>query len=149
MGFSLMDKLLGKPVVVTKEAVGRQVVFRILSSKERIEVWRNNPTSDIFTASEVIAIPTLVKAIQSIDGVSLADTDEVKELREQFPDVPIDTIIAKHLSAYPYPIINELYVAYVSVVDEFQQQLTGLKKNSTQLSLEPSGESAKSLEKTL
>lgn len=149
MSFSLMDKLLGKPVVVTKEVAGRQVVYRVLTNRERVEIWKRNPTTDLLTAPETIAPATLAKAIQSIDGTKLSDADEIKELHEQFPQISVDELVEKHLATYPYPVVNELYMGYVSVVEEFQQQLMDLKKNSTPLSPEPSGESVKSSAPTL
>lgn len=143
---SLMSKLMCKPVLTTKQVLGMQVQFRLLTNPERVEIWRKHTTQDLLSAPEAVAIPTLARAIVSIDGTRLADFGEIDKLKEANPAVSTVELIEKHLSSaeYPFPVINELYMAYQIFVEEFQQTLEELKKNSETTNPEPSGQSVKS-----
>lgn len=130
---SLVDKLIGKPASMVKKVLGMQIEFRILSNPERVEVWKKNTSSDVSIAPEAIAIPTLARAIVSVDGVTIDQFSEIQDLKKQNPSTPIVDLFEQHLSdksSYPFPVINELYLAYFGVVNEYQMYLDELKKNS-------------------
>ncbi len=147
--YSLIDKLFGKPVSSTKEVMGMKVQYRILTNPERVQIWRKCPTTDVLATPEVIATPTLARAIVSIDGVVWSDFKEIQELKKEKPGATVEELVEEHLSkAYPFPVVNELYIAYIQVVDEFQAQLEKLKKSSADQSPEQSGKSVKSFDKT-
>lgn len=144
MDYSLVEKLLGKPFISVKEVLGRQMQFRVLSNPERVQIWKRYPAADLLTAPEVIAIPTLARAITSIDGIPWEQFTEIKELRKARPGATVPDLVEQHLSdteLYAYTVINEMYMAYTQVVDDHQKVLDGLKKNSSPLSHELSGSS--------
>jgi hypothetical protein len=143
--FSLVEKLFGKPYTETKNVLGKQIQFRVLSNPERVQIWRKYPTTDLLTAPETIAIPTLARAIVTIDGVALAQFREIRDLAKVLPETSTIDLIEKHFSdqdLYPFTIINELYTAYTEVVGNHQIALAELKKNSAVATPELSGSSA-------
>jgi len=145
---SLLDKMFGKPFVTDKMVLGQKVEYRVLTNPERVEVWRKHSTSDLLSAPEAIAVPTLARAIVAIDGKTWEQFKEIAEWKKAQPDVSITELVEKHLQDFPFPVINELYIAYAEVVDAFQKNLDELKKNSGTMSPVQSGASAKPSEKT-
>lgn len=148
--FSLVDKLVGRPYTSVKEVLGKKIEFRILSTPERVSVWRKNGTADLMSSVEAIAIPTIARAILSVDGVPFGQFSEIKNLQRNSPQAPVVDLIEQYLSSpdVPFTLVNMLYGAYVDVVNEQQVELDKLKKNSTLTSPDPSGSSAEPLEKT-
>lgn len=146
--YSLTAKLLGKPFVQSKTVLGLLVEYRILTNPERVEVWKKIPGADLLSAPEAMAIPTLARAIVSIDGVPWEKFAEIQELQKVDTNKATVDLVEVHLSKYPYPTINELYAGYLDVSTDYQQQLEDLKKNSKVTNPEPSGQSAKPSEKT-
>lgn len=147
---SLLDKLLGKPQAVFKEVIGKKIEFRILTNRERVSIWLTHPTANLMATPEVIAIPTLARAIISIDGYTWDQFKDVKEFLDVNKSKTLVEAVETYLSSssIPYQIIMELYSSYVEVCDEYQTKLDELKKNSEKQSQEQFGESAKSSEKT-
>ena len=147
--YSLVDKLLGKPKVTEKEVLGRKVVYRVLTNSERVTVWRKSPVQDAISAPEAAAIPTLARAIVSIDDVSLSQFQEIQQLQQKFPTTHLADLIEEHLQSYPFTVINELYLGYIDVVNEQQAAFDELKKSSVIPNQEQSGQSANSSGKNL
>lgn len=146
---SLLDVLLGRPKPVVKLVIGKSVEFRILTNGERGEILRNNPTANPLAAPEIIATPTLAKAIVSIDGIRWKDFQDVQELMNIRKESPIEVVVAEYLaSTFPFPVIQELYLAYLDVVNDYYNQIDALKKTSPEQNQELSGKSAKSSNKT-
>jgi len=150
MANTLLDVLLGRPQSVVKQVIGKRVEFCILTNGERGEILRNNPTANLLAAPEVIATPTLARAIVSIDGIKWRDFQDIKDLANARKDASIETIVAEYLSStFPFPVIQELYLAYLDVVNEYYNKLDALKKTSPDQNQEQSGMSAKSSDPTL
>ena len=145
---SLLDKLLGRPFVTVMTVLGKKIEFRILSNQERVEIWRLHPISNLMTAPEAIAVPTLARAIVSIDGLSWDQFTEVQELKSLTPTMSTLDAVEKHLSAIPWPVVMEIYTAYMEVIEGFQKSLDDLKKNSANPNPDQSGDSANPTEKT-
>ena len=146
---SLLDKLLGRPFVALLDVLGKKIEFRILSNQERVEIWRNHPVSNLLTAPEAIAVPTLARAIVSIDGLTWEQFVEIQELRALNETMSVLEAVEKHLSAVPWPVVMELYSSYMGVIEGFQKNLDDLKKNSETPNPAPSGDSVKPTKKTL
>ena len=95
------------------------------------------------SSAEAIAIPTLARAIVSIDGLGFDAFSEIQALKREFPTKPTVELVEKFLSNpdISFLPVNALYTAYAEVVEEQQKELESLKKNSTALNPEPSGSS--------
>ena len=141
---SLIDTLCGKPFVAKREVVGKQVEFRVLSNPERMAIWKRSPSTDLMSMSEAAVIPTLARAVVTIDGRAWKDFDEIQELERGNPRTPTVDLVEQHLSGdYPFTVLDQLYSAYSTVVEEHQGYLKDLKKNSVKTIQEESGSSAK------
>ena len=141
--WSITDKLCGKPYRAVRTVMGVSIEFRVLSTGERVTVWRKYGTNDLMSSAEAIAIPTLARAIVSVDGKQLSTCSEIQALKKEFPTKTVEELVEQFLSGADISFlpINALYTAYAEVVEEQQKELEALKKTSTVLSPEPSGSS--------
>ena len=122
--------LCGKPFRAKKQVLGLTVEFRVLSTGERTTIWRTHGTNDLMSSAEAIAIPTLARAVVSIDGLGFEAFQEIQALKREFPTKPVVELVEKFLSDpdISFLPINALYTAYAEVVEEQQKELEALKK---------------------
>jgi len=148
MSFSLADKLYAdKQYEDTAEVLHRAFKFRALGQSEELEIARATNASTFVEYTEARKIPTLARAIVSIDGQPLAEADEIKQLLRSdgsgmTPVRAVERILTTN-PAYTSQVIDAIYVAYAGFRAKYFTHLIGLKKNSDQAKAEPSGSSAK------
>lgn len=137
MAYSLVDKLFANRQFEEEvEILGLKVRFRVLSAAEEEQVGRVMKSENLLQMMQSRRIPTLARAIVSIDGVALKDFDEIKQRLRDVPQPTLEEAIEHELRGVKYTeeVISDLYVAYSDFRGRYRQHLDSLKKSSQETS---------------
>lgn len=143
MAYSLAEKLFAnKPYSEPpSDVLGLKVEFKVPSGEDEDDIIRQvAPMSDSFLALlQLRKIPTLARAIRSIDGVPLEDFDEIKQRLSS--EKPVDAASKRRLLAqaieaelrkpeYTVEVITALHIAYSDFMERHRRSVEALKKTS-------------------
>ena len=120
MSISLLEKLAGKTEEMVADYNGLKIVFRTLSQKEYDEILRINPRADLF-GLELTKIPTLARAIVSIDGMKFEGYSEFVEMDSKLSAVQRKEIIIGDMDAIS---VDALYTLYTTERDKIIKKKT-------------------------
>jgi hypothetical protein len=137
MTYSLVDKLYANRQFEEEvEILGLKVRFRVLSAAEEEQVGRAMKSENLLQMMQSRRIPTLARAIISIDGAALKDFDEIKQRLRDVPQPTLEEAIEQELRGpkYTEEVISDLYVAYSDFRGRYRQHLDSLKKSSQETS---------------
>jgi hypothetical protein len=139
MAYSLAEKLYAnKPYSEpASDVLGLKVEFRVPSAAEEDEIARAvSGQSESFVAMlQLRKIPTLARAVRSIDGVEFKDFEEVKQRLHSNKDLTLAHAVEAELrgTEYTEEVITSLYMAYADFRQRHRDALASLKKTSAQL----------------
>lgn len=135
MSYSLVDKLYAnKPYLETVDVLGRKVEFRVLSGQEEDEVLKASSANTYLELLQARRIPTLARAVKSIDGVEWKDFEEIKQRLRSNPELTLAQATEAELRqpVYAEDVVSSFYLAYTDFKFRYRETLDSLKKNSTQ-----------------
>lgn len=142
MSYSLLSKLRGVPVTKTVELADPKltVELRLLNGREDAEIASRLPNLEIMSFTQLARVPTLAKAIQSIDDQPLLKSDEALEFKRA-NDKASDVQILEHVvGLFPTSILAMLHQEYLQMIMDHRKTLDELKKTSTRTTRDSSGE---------
>ena len=133
MGFSLIDKLYAnRNHEETVQVLGRNVKFRVLGAAEEDDVLKSAASNNYFELIQARRIPTLSRAIVSIDNVEWRDFDEIKQRLRSNPQLEQVQAIEQELRqpVYTEDVIAAFFNAYSEFRGKYREELDALKKTS-------------------
>jgi hypothetical protein len=135
MGISLLEKLYSNKIYEeTVDVIGLQVRFRTLSATEEEDVLRlaAQPNASMLEILQGRRIPTLARAIVSIDGTEWKDFDEIQQILRSEPKSTITQAVEKELRGprYTDEVVSALNLAYGEFRQRYRAQLDAVKKSS-------------------
>lgn len=145
MAYSLAEKLFAnKPYSEpATDVLGLKVEFKVPSGADEDEIIRSaSAQSDSFVALlQARKIPTLARAIRSIDGVELKDFTEIEQRLRSKPETTLAQAIEAELKGpnYTEEVVTSLYVAYAEFRQRHRDAVSALKKTSIPPSPETAG----------
>lgn len=136
MSVGLFEKLCGKKTEDTFIYNGASIVFQALTQGDTDDILRSISGDDYLAKQETAKIPTLARAIVSIDGKPLSAWGDiltrVKQRKEIFPsensDIALQICTEEFLRTLPASAVNTLYKAYGDLVERDRQENEKLKK---------------------
>lgn len=144
--YSLAEKLFAnKPYEEpASEVMGLKVEFRPLSGSDEDDVVRSSSSNTFVELLQTRKIPTLARAIRSIDGVDIRDFDQIKQRLRSIPEhARMDPaspearrLLAQAVEAelkmpeYTEDVITALYAAYSAFDERRRAAHDRLKKTS-------------------
>lgn len=134
MAYSLAEKLYAnRPYEETVDVLGLKIKFRVLSAADEDQIVASSGAQNFLVLLATRKIPTLARAIVSIDGVRWEDFDEIQQLIRSNPGMTLTQATERELSSPKYSdeVVSQLYLAYNDFHGRYKVSLEGLKKNST------------------
>ena len=137
----LIEILVGEPQTKIYEFMGQKVEFKTLRQQEVNEIMIRIPRADT-TMLELEKIPTLARAIVSLNNVPVEMFEEIREIVKDKPEVSIASAMEKILGRIDSDIINLMYGLYCEFREEMFKKREDLKNVSRNQSAEASINSA-------
>ena len=127
----IIGKLFGERFKKEYSFKGSKIVMQYLTQEEALECSRRASGGDVIYQMNSLKVPTLARAIVSMDGIRWEQTDEVIELLKKEENKGLKTvdIVEQLLLKKDSEIVNELYKIYNGqFVDDRRKDIEELKK---------------------
>lgn len=134
MSYSLAEKLYAnKPYTQPPaDVLGLKVEFRTIGASEEVEIARSAASGTYLEFLQARQIPTLARAIRSLDGVEWKDFDEIKQRLRSNSETTLAQAVEAELRKpeYTQEVVAALFVAYADFQSGHRNAMEALKKSS-------------------